>query len=459
MTSPYGRDDVPVKRRKRPTNATKLDILEQLRAYHRKNGEDFPRSFFIAHIGFSKQCISDWLHSPRLAQVAYLPESACKKRLRNVVLADRAHFRAETDIVFERFLFRRQVSGLETDYEWIRHTMKGLLHERKPKGYQDFKYSNGWLQNFLEFYDISHQVQTEKKPVNNADLLPLIQTFHRELCTIQQSKGLNPRDPVYGRFPPKCMYNTDQVPASLINSKRSSLNVKGEACWVLNQGASGLSKRSMTIILTLRAEGEQIIPPFLLLRGEGCVPDEVLEELNEQGIPYAFNTKAWANAASCLEYLTFFKKILTEKCPEEKEHMLLLDGLGSQATSRFIELALDMHILPVYFPPGTTHLLQPVDHRVAAWVKRSWHRLYLVEEQAMYDKWAHYRDNGSMSAQYLRVTSLRFMRFIWNHLKLMKNFLKLAFTSTGCLITLKGEHAIKFRDIQNYSFDYPTHAS
>ena len=80
-----------------------------------------------------------------------------------------------------------------------------------------------------------------------------------------------------------------------------------------------------------------------------------------------------ANAASCLEYLHFCKKIVTEKCPEEKEHMLLLDGLSSQASSRFIDLALDLKITPVYFPPGTTHLLQPVDHRVAAWIKKSWH--------------------------------------------------------------------------------------
>ena len=103
-----------IDRRKRPTNATKIAILEQLRVYYEKYGEHFPRTYSIEHIGFAKQDISDWVHSPRLTLVAYLPECASKKRLRNVVLADKADFREEMDVVFERFLYRRRVKGLET---------------------------------------------------------------------------------------------------------------------------------------------------------------------------------------------------------------------------------------------------------------------------------------------------------------------------------------------------------
>ncbi len=136
--------------------------------------------------------------------------------------------------------------------------------------------------------------------------------------------------------------------------------------------------------------------------------------------------------------------------------MLLLDGLSAQATSRFINLAIDLNILPVYFPPNCTHLVQPVDHRAAAWIKKAWHTLYLIEEEENYEQWRDHRINGSMCLQYLRVTSLQFMREIWKLLQTKVEFLQLAFTSTGCLITLKGQHAIKFRDIDNYTFDYAT---
>jgi hypothetical protein len=164
-----------------------------------------------------------------------------------------------------------------------------------------------------------------------------------------------------------------------------------------------------TIILTLRAGGEQIVPPFLLFRGQGQLSPAVLAELDAEGIPYAFNEKAWANEEACLEHLRFFVKIVRANCPEYKEHLLLLDGLSAQATDGFMELALDLNILPVYFPPNCTHLVQPVDHRVAAWIKNAFHALYKTEEELRYDIWANYRDNGSMCPQYQRITGQIFV--------------------------------------------------
>ena len=358
-------------------------------------------------------------------------------------------------MLFTRFLYRRRFKGQEVDYEWLKDQMKEIMHSSKPKNYQNFKYSNGWVAKFVDYYDISCQVQTEKKPVSNSLRVPLLQAFHRELCLLQQSLGLNERDPVYGRFSPKHTWNVDQIPCSFIKAKRRSLNPRGEPCWVLNQGPSGIAKRMMTIVLTLRGDGEQIVPPFMLFKGQGQLDPGVLAELDREGIPYAFNEKAWANEEACLEHLQFFNEIVKEKCPEAKEHLLLLDGLTAQSTSRFIELALDLNIIPLYFPPNSTHLVQPVDHRVAAWLKAAWHCLFKVEEEKRYEMWADYRNNGSMCPQYLRITALTWMRVIWEHLKLKEDFLALAFTSTGCLITLKGQHKIKFPNIENYAFEYP----
>ena len=211
----------------------------------------------------------------------------------------------------------------------------------------------------------------------------------------------------------------------------------------------------LTIVLTLRGDGEQIVPPYIIFRGADGLDPAVLAELDAEGIPYGFNHNAWANEEFCLGYLQFFSKIVKDKCPEAKEHMLLMDGLSSQSTRRFILLALDMNILPVYFPPNCTHLVQPVDHRVAAWIKQAWHQLFRVEEAKCYDVWADYRNNGSMCPQYLRVTSLKWMRHIWQELKSRKRFLKLAFISTGCLVTLEGRHLISFPNIENYPFEYP----
>lgn len=336
--------------------------------------------------------------------------------------------------------------------------MKAIMSTDQPNGYSRFRYSNGWLQNFLAHYNISCQMQTEKKPIANGLRIPVLQRFHRELCLLQQTEGLNPRCPTYGRFAAKDTYNVDQFPFAFVSDSRHSLNPVGDVCWILNQGSSGLSKRMCTVVLTLRGDGEQVVPPFVLFRGEGHLDPSLLAELDQHGIGYAFNANAWADGQTCIEHLKYFWKHVKAKSPETKEVLLLLDGLAAQATDAFIEFALDLNILPFYFPPNCTHLLQPVDRHVGAWFKARYAEMYRVDEELNYDTWLNYRDNGSLSTQHIRTTMLLWTKLLWAELKEKKEFLKRTFISTGCLITLKGEHAIKFKDI-DYTFEYPERSS
>ena len=207
-----------------------------------------------------------------------------------------------------------------------------------------------------------------------------------------------------------------------------------------------------TIVLTIRAGGEQIIPPFLLFKGQGKLSRKLIAELDEAGIPYAFNNKAWADGKSSLEYLRFFNNIVRTQCPDIKEHLLLLDNLGAQATRDFVLFAMDLDIYPCYFPANCTHLVQPVDHRIAAWIKQFLSSLYRVEQTVMNDEWTRYRQTKTLSAQARRRTVTRWVRICWDELKTKTEFLTRAFLSTGCLIKLDGTHNIQFKDIPHYSF-------
>ena len=454
VVTPFKPEDKSIKRRRRPTNQTKLKVLAELTHYWLVNGKDFPRVHFDRQCGFASSSISLWLKCPRLRQVSELPWLQCFRRLRCTVIEERSQFQAEHEELYMRFIYKRKVRGQEVGGQWFVDEMNAIMAQ-SPSRTAWLKCSHGWLQKYLKRYHISCQQQTEKQGMANTLRVSMLQAFHQEVCIIQQSKGLNPPDPLFGRFPPWATFNIDQIPAYFIFTKRRSYNPVGEACWVLNQGPSGTDKRMATIILTLRAEGEQIVKPFILFRGMGHLTPEFIAQLDAEGIPYAFNAKAWANAESCVEHLRYFHAVLKEKAPELKECMLLLDGLSSQSSHRFIRLALDLNILPVYFPPNCTHLVQPVDHRIAAWLKKAMHQLYLAEESLMHDQWAHHRTNGSMCPQYKRKTLLKWVSFCWEALKTMPDFITKAFTSTGCLITLKGAHAMQFLDIKNYSFQYP----
>ena len=98
--------------------------------------------------------------------------------------------------------------------------------------------------------------------------------------------------------------------------------------------------RMATIVLTLRACGEQIVKPFLIFKGGGHLDADILAELDKYGIRYDFNADAWADGLSCLTYLRYFHDTVRKHAPSFKEHLLFLDGMSSQATKQYMELAL-----------------------------------------------------------------------------------------------------------------------
>jgi hypothetical protein len=295
-------------------------------------------------------------------------------------------------------------------------------------------------------------MQTEKKAISNATRIPMLQAFHHEIQHLQKTVGVNPRDPIYGRFAPEAMWNMDQVPFSFVRCHRRSYNLKGSYCWIKNQGPSGIDKRMCTIVLTLRAAGEQIVKPFVLFRGQGSLSKKLIQELDEWGIPYGFNEKAWSDGRTSCAYLRYFKGLVTQHAPEIKEHLLLLDNFSAQTTEDFVTLACDLDIIPAYFPPNCTHLVQPVDHHIAAWLKYMFGEFYKVEQELRNDEWTRYRTTKTLSVQARRYTMLQWMSSAWNRLKAMPEFIFKSFVSTGCLLKLDGTHEIVFKDIPNYAF-------
>ena len=177
--------------------------------YYAKYGNDYPRHFFDEQSGYAKSSITEWSKLPSLQSVATRPWLARFKRLRTFVLHGRSNFRSQQDELYQRFLYRRR-AGARVDQEWLKTEMFRILQDSKPPGYEKFRCSAGWLEKFLKHYEISHQMQTEKKQMANELLIPILLAFHRELCILQQTRGLNPRDPVYGRFSPLAIWNVDQ---------------------------------------------------------------------------------------------------------------------------------------------------------------------------------------------------------------------------------------------------------
>ena len=112
------------------------------------------------------------------------------------------------DELFLKFVYRREVSNLKVSGKWLKREMRKLVRHHRPRGWEHYSYSNGWLSRFCIRYNISSQMRSNKKHLDIAHRIPAIQTFHRFMHDLRNS-GVD-RDEKYGRFAGNAYFHMDQ---------------------------------------------------------------------------------------------------------------------------------------------------------------------------------------------------------------------------------------------------------
>ncbi len=154
----------------------------------------------------TKKNISDWsLDRVRLlrARAEHISDLA-----RSVQEKSRVLYPEAEDRCFMNFYIRRNKIGLKTGDRWLMYEMLDILAVLKPKGWQTFCASFGWLNGFKKRYRITSQVRTNKKHCPIEQRLPEIAEFHRNLRVLRLSGNACPR---YGRFVASSYFHVDQV--------------------------------------------------------------------------------------------------------------------------------------------------------------------------------------------------------------------------------------------------------
>jgi hypothetical protein len=232
-------------------------------------------------------------------------------------------------------------------------------------------------------YKITKQARSNKKHDSLQSRLPKIQEFHRYFIYGVQ-RSLPQRCPKYGRFPGYLMFAMDQVPIPFLISSKYTLNMKGHRCWAALPGEAGLDKRQMTLQLTIRAEGDQIVKPVLIMRGEGHVEQEELDYYKTLfNIDVVFQTNAWADERISLDYLLSFRK----QTVELGEVLLGMDRHGAQFTDACKAFMEVMEMFPLYTPADCTDVVSPVDDNVGQYFKRRMGEKFDEEHEEVQDVW------------------------------------------------------------------------
>ena len=113
----------------------------------------------------------------------------------------------------------------------------------------------------------------------------------------------------------------------------------------------------ITAIIAISASGS-ILPPQIILAGKkhqsqwySAIPKEYRISMSDNG---------WTNDDLGFEWLQeMFEKHTSETAGRYR--LLILDGHSSHATANFDHFCMERRIIPLYMPPHSSHLLQPLD--------------------------------------------------------------------------------------------------
>jgi len=198
---------------------------------------------------------------------------------------------------------------------------------------ENFKASNGWVQNFKKRYHIkSYSIQGERGQVSKENELACKSRVYEIL------KNLDPED----------VYNCDETALFYKCLPNKSLDIIGNP-----QPGSKTSKERVTVMFCCNSTGNDRRKPLIIgkFKKPRCFRDRF--DPNILGVAYKNNQKAWMTGVIFEEWLQDFDRSLNGR-----KIALVLDNAASH-----IDVDLE-NITLVFLDPNTTSVCQPLDQGI-----------------------------------------------------------------------------------------------
>ena len=215
----------------------------------------------------------------------------------------------------------------------------------------------------------------------------------------------------YGKYPPWCRLNVDQVPLPFVNDMDQTYEQRGAKRVVINQLGPALSKRQATGQVCFRpavpprsgctgSEARRLYDkylreqpaPCILFRGKGNISD-VERAAYPEGLVVLWQDKAWVDRPLALEWAEDVVKPFIEAerkagvASATTRYLLFQDNLDSQKQPDYIQYLKDWAVDDHKLPPNETDQVQPIDRGLGRQVK-----IYIGQQM---DEWLDDDDNLS----------------------------------------------------------------
>ena len=127
----------------------------------------------------------------------------------------------------------------------------------------------------------------------------------------------------------------------------------------------------VTTIEAINAEG-QAIPPMIIFKGKMHQAAWYEPDRLDSTWTIGLSDSGWTNDQLGLQWLKNVFEPHTTKLRIGAFRLLIMDGHGSHATPEFDTLCKELNIVPLYMPPHSSHLLQPLDVGCFSPLKRAY---------------------------------------------------------------------------------------
>lgn len=117
------------------------------------------------------------------------------------------------------------------------------------------------------------------------------------------------------------------------------------------------NKEWVSVIECIGTNGYSL-PAFVIFQGQRIQESRINIQVDKQAV-LRVSDNGWADRDIALDWLKHFN-LYTKPQTRGKYRLLILDGHTSHVSLPFIEYCEQQHIIPLYLPPHSTHILQPL---------------------------------------------------------------------------------------------------
>lgn len=165
------------KTRKRLPNATKRKLVLEYESME----DSMQRVQWLEDHQISRDTMKGWRKPKTREQLMTATSTKSQKQKTSSSHREKqqsGHFVEEQKLLYNMYRLRR-AEGLTVSGNWFVGKMHEILANKKPNGYEKFKGSTHWINNFVKRWGITHQQKTNKKSKSVEERLPRVQRFHQ----------------------------------------------------------------------------------------------------------------------------------------------------------------------------------------------------------------------------------------------------------------------------------------